>query len=198
MTTAGTRSPAKSITERRTERVSAAATILIVAVWDPFVRVFHWTLAAAFAVAWVSAEELGTIHEWSGYLIAALVATRVLWGFAGTTHARFSDFVHGPRQTLSHLKDTLGLRARRYLGHNPAAGAMVVAMLVMLTTTVVTGIMMISDAWWGSEWLEEFHEGAANATLLLVGLHLVGVLVTSFEHGENLVRAMVTGKKRAL
>lgn len=170
----------------------------VVAVWDPLVRVFHWTLVTAFAVAWVSSEESEVIHEWSGYVIAGLVAIRVIWGFVGTRHARFSDFVRGPRETVSFLKETIALRAKRYLGHNPAAGAMVVALLVMLVVTVATGIMMTTDAWWGSEWLEELHEGAANATLILVGLHVIGVLVTSYEHGENLVRGMITGRKRAL
>ena len=165
-------------------------------VWDPFVRLFHWSLVLAFAVAWVSADEWDGLHEWAGYTVAGLVALRIVWGIVGTQHARFADFVYRPRTVIAYLADTLMLRAKRYLGHNPAGGVMVIALLLSMTAIAATGIMMTSDAFWGVEWVEEVHEGAVNLALVLVGLHVAGVLVASLEHGENLVRSMITGRKR--
>lgn len=167
-----------------------------VRVWDPLVRLFHWSLVAAFVIAWATGEELQSLHEVAGYAIVGLLVIRILWGFVGTTHARFSDFVYRPSTTIGYLIDTVRLRAKRYLGHNPAGGAMVLALLVMLAMVCGTGIMMTTDAYWGVEWVEEAHELAANLTVVLVGLHLVGVFVASVEHRENLVRAMITGRKR--
>ncbi len=168
-----------------------------VPVWDPLVRVFHWSLAALFAVAFVTGDELERLHIAAGYAILALVALRLVWGFVGPSHARFASFVRGPRAVLAYLKDTARLRAPRHLGHNPAGGAMIIALLALLAATGGTGYMMTTDAYWGAEWVEEVHEVLANLTLVMVALHVLGVLVASFEHGENLIRAMVTGRKRA-
>jgi len=165
-------------------------------VWDPVVRLFHWTLVIAFAVAWTTGEELQRLHEVAGYMIAGLVSVRVLWGFMGSPHARFSDFLYRPSAVAGHLVDTLRFRGKRYIGHNPAGGAMVLALLLMLAVTCMTGIMMTTDAFWSVEWVEDAHEISANLAIVLVGLHLAGVLVASVEHGENLVKAMITGRKR--
>jgi cytochrome b len=127
----------------------------------------------------------------------ALLALRIAWGFVGPRHARFGNFVKSPRAVLTYLRDVALLRAPRYLGHNPTGGAMIVALLTMLAGTCVTGWMMTTDAYWGAEWVEDVHEALANATLALVVLHVIGVLVASFEHRENLVTAMITGRKRA-
>lgn len=166
-----------------------------VRVWDPLVRLLHWSLAVAFFVAWFT-EDWARLHEAAGYVVLGLVAVRLVWGVAGPHQARFMSFVRGPRAALGYLRDLGAGRARRYLGHNPAGGLMVVALLVMLTVTGVTGWLAL-DAGRGRGWLEELHEVAANVTLLLVGLHVLGVLLSSIAHGENLVRAMVTGRKRA-
>ncbi len=167
-----------------------------VRVWDRFVRVFHWSLAALFLIAFVTGDEVESVHIAAGYAIALLVSLRIVWGFIGPAHARFADFVKSPREVLSYLGDVARFRGRRYLGHNPAGGAMIVALLLMLTGTAATGYMMTTDAYWGSKWVEEVHEVFANLTLGLVVLHVLGVLFASFEHGENLVRAMFTGRKR--
>lgn len=167
-----------------------------VRVWDPFVRLFHWSLVAAFVFAYATADEWDAAHEVAGYAVAGLVAARVVWGLIGTRHARFSDFVYRPGTVLAYLKDSVLLRARRHLGHNPAGGAMVIALLVMLGLVTGTGHLMTSDAFWGVKWLEEVHEIAVNLTLGLVALHVAGVLFASLEHGENLVRSMITGRKR--
>lgn len=168
-----------------------------VRVWDPLVRLFHWSLVCAFAIAWATGDELDRVHEIAGYAIIGLIAFRLVWGIVGSTHARFADFVRGPGAVIAHARDTLLFRAKRYLGHNPAGGAMIVLLLVMLGVICGTGVMMTTDAYWGVEWVEEVHELAVNITLGLVVLHLLGVLFASIEHGENLVKAMFTGRKRA-
>ncbi len=167
-----------------------------VRVWDPIVRLFHWSLVIAFTVAWLTGDELKRIHEWAGYVIVGLLAVRMIWGFAGTPYARFANFLYRPSTVMSFLLDTARFRAKRYLGHNPAGGAMVMALLMMLAATTTTGILMTSDAYWGVEWVENLHGIAANLTIVLVGLHLAGVFVASIEHRENLVGAMITGRKR--
>ncbi len=167
-------------------------------VWDPFVRIFHWSLVGGFAFAFLTGDEWQSAHELAGYVIASLVGLRVVWGFIGTRHARFSDFVRPPRAVIGFIGDTMHFRARRYLGHNPAGGAMVVALLLAIATICLTGWMMTTDAYWGVGWVEELHELAAYSTIGLIVLHVVGVVVASIEHRENLVRAMVTGRKRPL
>jgi cytochrome b len=168
-----------------------------VPVWDRFVRVFHWSLVTLFALAFVTGDEWTRLHERAGYGVAVLVGARLVWGLIGSRHARFADFLYRPATVLGFLRDTLRLRARRYLGHNPAGGLMVVVLLTLLLGLSATGILMTTDAFWGEEWLEELHEAMAYGALGLVALHLAGVLVASLEHGENLVRSMVTGRKRA-
>ena len=193
-------------------------------VWDPLVRLFHWTLVIAFTLAYFSQEGpfedlldqmdetwLQGIHVWAGYTIVGLLLFRLFWGFAGPRHARFSDFVRGPREILRYVKDVLTLRAPRHLGHNPAGGAMIVALLLSLTITVVAGLMLYgADKGLGPlagllldsrkaaiHSIKEVHEFFANFTLLLVVGHLVGVIWESLLHRENLAHAMITGRKRA-
>ena len=160
-------------------------------------RIFHWSLVAGFLVAYVSGDEWDNLHIQVGYVVAGLIAFRLLWGLVGPRYARFSDFVYRPSRVLSYLRDTIAFRARRYLGHNPAGGAMVVALLAMIAVICGTGYLMTTDAFWGVEWVEEAHEVAVNATLVLIAAHIAGVLVASWEHSENLVRAMITGRKRS-
>ncbi|SCZ06561.1 cytochrome b/b6 domain-containing protein [Microvirga guangxiensis] len=168
-----------------------------VRVWDPFVRLFHWSLVALFAVAFVTGGQLEWLHIRIGYAIAALVALRIVWGFVGTRHARFSDFVRSPGEIMAYAGKALRVRAPRHLGHNPAGGAMVVALLVMMTGIAATGFAMTTDAFWGSEWVEDLHEGLVYTTIGLIILHVAGVVFSGLEHGENLVKAMITGRKQA-
>lgn len=175
-------------------------------VWDPLVRVFHWSLAAGFFTAYLTADEWRKLHVYAGYLIAGLVAFRVVWGLVGSRHARFSDFVAGPRAVGRYLQQLLQGRSPRYLGHNPAGGAMVVALLVFLAGTAFTGMVLYACDGHGplagtflshfrEHTVEEVHEFFANTTLFLVFFHVAGVIVSSLLHHENLVRAMVTGRK---
>lgn len=179
-----------------------------VRVWDVFVRFFHWALVLSFTLAYLSSEDewLG-VHSFAGYTVLLLISLRLIWGLVGTRHARFSDFVKRPAEIKQYLKEVLLLRPKRYLGHNPAGGAMIVIMLVSLLLTGMTGMAtyaaeegagplagLISEGT-GGELFEEVHEFFANFTLLLVVFHVAGVLVESLLHRENLVRAMFTGKK---
>jgi cytochrome b len=111
-----------------------------VRVWDIFVRVFHWTVVVAFFVAYFTEDDLLTLHVWAGYTIGILVIMRALWGFVGPKHARFRDFVFGPIKVWTYLVSLVTFRARRYLGHSPAGGVMVLALLAGLVATVWTGL----------------------------------------------------------
>ena len=168
----------------------------MIRVWDPLVRIFHWSLVALFTFSFFTGDEWKKAHILSGYAIAGLMAVRLVWGVVGTRHARFASFLYSPRTILSFLKDSLAFRARRYVGHNPAGGAMVILLLTMLSGIVTTGYMMTTDAYWGVEWVEDTHKVLVYSTLALVALHVAGVIFASLEHRENLVRAMVTGRKR--
>jgi cytochrome b len=179
-------------------------------VWDPLVRTFHWTLAAGFVTAFIVEDDLLGVHVWAGYLILALIAVRLVWGLIGTRHARFSDFVRKPSDVLAYVGDALRLRAPRYLGHNPAGGAMVIALMVAVALTGLSGLavygaeelsgplapmMSALPGPWG-HFFEEVHEVMANLTLALVVAHVAGVIFSSLSHRENLIGGMITGWKR--
>lgn len=175
---------------------SQAAPPESVPVWDPFVRIFHWSLVTLFVVCYVTGDEWGDLHEAAGYVVAGLLVSRVLWGLVGPKHARFADFVRSPATVLAFLRDTLRLKAPRYIGHNPAGGAMVLALIATIGVICGTGVMMGMDAFWGEQWVEDLHVGATWVTIGLVVLHVAGVLLASIEHRENLVRSMFNGRKR--
>lgn len=181
-----------------------------VRVWDPLVRIFHWSLVAGFATAFIVEDDLLGVHVWAGYLVLALIGVRLLWGLIGTRHARFSDFVRGPGAVLAYLRDLMRRRAPRYLGHNPAGGAMIVLLLIGVTATGISGLALygaeefagpLADVmrglppFWGDV-LEESHEVLAYGTLGLILIHVTGVLVSSLLHRENLIGSMISGDKR--
>lgn len=205
-------------------------------VWDPVIRIGHWLLVIAFFTAYFTEDDFLDQHALAGYVVGAVVCLRLLWGFVGTKHARFQDFVCSPATTLQYIGDLIASRAKRFLGHNPAGGAMIIALLVSITGTVSSGLMIYAieeDAGPLADWVadssvsagvpilissafadddsgdegkhvdeareefwEETHEIFANLTLLLVGLHIAGVLFSSYAHKENLIKSMVTGRKR--
>lgn len=173
-----------------------AAAHATVKVWDLFVRAFHWSLVAAFVVAFLSGEGNETVHQTSGYVIAALIMTRIVWGLIGSKYARFSNFLVGPRKVGEFAMQSMRFKAPRHIGHNPAGAVMIVALLTTLVGLAITGHLMTTNAFWGSKAMEEVHEGLAYFALGLVVLHVFGVIFASIEHGENLVKAMITGRKR--
>ena len=176
---------------------SPAADTLSTRVWDPVVRLFHWSLVLGFGIAWFSANSWEALHSWAGYAAGGLVLMRIAWGVVGTKYARFSQFVRSPRTVLGYLKAIATGSEARYLGHNPAGGAMIIALMLAMGSTAFTGWMLTTDAYWGVVWAQELHNLVAHGLLLLIGLHLAGVLLASFRHRENLIAAMILGQKRA-
>lgn len=181
-----------------------------VKVWDPLVRVGHWGLVAAFFTAYFTEDDFLGPHVWAGYIAGGIVCIRLLWGFVGTPNARFASFVRSPAVTLRYLRALAERKSRRYIGHNPAGGAMIVALLVFVFATAFSGVVLYGMeesagplAGWAGQYAasektwEELHEILANLTLLLVAIHVAGMLFSSYVHRENLVRAMLTGRKRA-
>ena len=169
----------------------------MVRVWDLFVRAFHWCLALSFVVAWFTSHSSEDVHHLAGYAAAALVAVRVIWGVIGTHYARFAQFTRGPRTVANYLKAIATGREARYIGHNPAGGAMVLTLMRVMAATAGSGWMMTTDQFWGVEWVTKAHDWIAHGLLLLVLVHLAGVLLASVRHRENLVGSMVTGRKRS-
>lgn len=203
-------------------------------VWDILIRIFHWSLVVSFTVAYLTSEEENLWHVYSGYTVLGLIIFRLIWGFIGSQHARFSDFVRSPSVVKQYAESLLTDRPQHYVGHNPLGGWMVVAMLLMLFVVTVSGLKVyaieegkgplagakqtqlipIAEAFAeedddeenrdiksdkvykaDEEFWEEIHEASSNLMLLLVALHLFGVIVSSRLHRENLVKAMLTGKK---
>lgn len=167
-------------------------------VWDLPVRVFHWLLAASFAGAFLTSESerVRDVHVALGYTFAGLLAFRILWGLTGSRHARFASFVRGPRAVLRYLRSLVSARPEHHPGHNPAGGWAIVAMLLLGAAVAATGYANYAGEGGGA--LETLHEGAANAMLALVLVHVAGALVSSFLHRENLVAAMFTGRRRGV
>jgi cytochrome b len=197
-------------------------------VWDLFVRASHWLIAIGFFVAYFTEEDAMTVHAWAGYLVGALLVLRIVWGLVGPRYARFSNFIYTPGAVLNYFWALVTGHAKRYVGHSPAGGAMIILLMVSLAATVGTGLIVYAqehaagpltpfiaqtqqtgavngvvreDAKGeGREHesaFEEVHETLANVTLALVMFHVLGVILASFVHRENLVAAMITGRKRA-
>lgn len=221
-----------------------------VRVWDPLVRIGHWLLVAAFFTAYIAGDDAQTVHVWAGYTVAAIIAWRIVWGVVGSRHARFTDFVRGPGAALAYLRGMASGKARRHLGHNPAGGLMILALIASLAGTTLSGMSLYAveegrgplagliapavettdgadmqplvhaapaattyredddddhegeahedgEHEGGGDLLESLHKFFVYLTLGLVALHVLGVIASSLAHAENLVRAMITGRKRA-
>jgi cytochrome b len=168
-----------------------------VLVWDVPVRVFHWLLVFSVAGAWLSAESerWRWWHETLGYTTLGLMAFRLVWGWVGTRHARFADFVRSPAVVWAYVLKMVRMRAPRHVGHNPLGAWAVLALIALTTLAGATGWLIADGDAPG--WLEEAHELAANALMATIAVHVLGVLFSGWLHRENLVRAMLTGRKRA-
>ncbi len=168
-----------------------------VGVWDPIVRIFHWTVAGGVIANLTFLRHEEAPHIYVGYVVIAALIVRLGWGVLASGHARFASFVPGPRRLIAYLSAMLSKREPRYVGHNPAGAAMIVVLLGLLATVGTTGWMMGLDMFWGIAWVETLHEITANILIGAVVLHVIGAIVESIRHRENLPLAMITGYKRA-
>ncbi|MFT7461467.1 MAG: cytochrome b [Planctomycetota bacterium] len=187
-------------------------------VWDIGVRIFHWSLVLFYTIAYIS-EDIELIHVYAGYVVLGLILFRVLWGLIGTKYARFNDFIFGKKVAFVYFKSLFTKNPKHYIGHNPIAGWMILALLITIFLVAWTGLLLYADTGKGplaevnvelisrayadddgeqseSIW-EEIHEVLASLTLLLVCVHVAGVLLSSIIHGENLIRSMITGYKKS-
>lgn len=197
-----------------------------VPVWDFAVRLFHWSLVVAFTIAYLTEDEFEDLHVWSGYIVLGLVLFRIVWGLVGTRYARFTQFIYSPARVIEYIASLVKGNPKHYTGHNPAGGYMVIALLLTLLGTTLSGLVVYGLEGKGplanttlviipaahangddqladdgkespeEERWEEIHEVLANITLFLVILHILGVIASSIAHRENLVRAMITGRKK--
>ena len=171
---------------------------LSVRVWDPFVRVFHWSLVSCVVLNFFVVDDGETLHQFIGYLAAGLVAARFVWGFVGSEYARFDSFFPTPARLRAHLAALRGGQHPFQPGHSPLGALMMLTLMALVLALGVTGFLQTTDAFWGDEQVQEIHEVLAALLIALAGLHgLVAIIMGRLER-DNLVRAMITGVKRRL
>ncbi len=164
-------------------------------VWDIFVRITHWTVAALVLAELTVLDEDWAVHRWAGYAVLALVALRLVWGLIGPRHARFSGFPPSLQAARAHLAGLLRGRHTLHLSHNPLGALMAYNLWASLVAVCLTGILMTTRTFWGVELVEEVHEVIANWVAISVVLHIAGVAFETWHSKMNLVRAMVNGSK---
>ena len=165
-------------------------------VWDPLVRLTHWTLALMILLNGAFTDDESRLHEWVGYVALGLVGLRVAWAIIGPPHARFSAFPPNPFRALRYLKALRQGDRTMHLSHNPLGALMVYNIWLTVIALGVTGYMMTTFRFFGVGWVETAHEGAFAWLMVSVALHVGGVLFDTWRSGVNLVRAMITGSKR--
>jgi cytochrome b len=166
-------------------------------VWDPLVRIFHWTVALGTFGNLTVLRHVEDPHIYLGYVMVAALLVRLIWGFVGKGHARFSTFVPGPKKLVGYGAALVARREPRYIGHNPAGAVMMLALMALIAGLGVTGWMMGSDQFWGEPWVEELHEILANIIIGAAVLHVGAAIIESIRHRENMPWSMITGYKRA-
>jgi cytochrome b len=164
-------------------------------VWDPFVRVFHWSLVACVLLNSFVVDDGEDLHQWLGYLASALVVLRIVWGFVGTRHARFADFWPTPARVLRHLRALQAGRQEHHEGHNPLGALMMLALIALVLSLGLTGWLQTTDAFWGEEWVQDLHEAVGEGLLIAAGLHAAAALVMGRIERTRLIKAMFTGTK---
>lgn len=167
-----------------------------VRVWDPVVRICHWSLVACVILNEFILEEGDSAHEWAGYIACGAVVIRFAWGFVGSTHARFADFFPTPQRLRLHWDALRRGIHPVYIGHNPLGAVMMLALMALVVSLGLTGWLQGTDAYFGEEWLQELHEVLANFLLAAAGLHAMAALLMSHFERVNLIGAMITGIKR--
>ncbi|BBB61246.1 cytochrome b561 [Undibacterium sp. KW1] len=166
-------------------------------VWDLPVRLMHWAQLIAIIAAWITSAMTNSVHEYVGYSAGVLVLMRLFWGGIGNRYARFSQFLKPVPATLQYLRLVIRSKAPRYIGHNPLGGWMMLALLSCVGLLVLTGWAMGTDLLWGYAWPVRVHVAIAWTMVGLIALHVLGAIYTGWLHRENLVKAMLTGKKAA-
>ncbi len=166
-----------------------------VKVWDPLVRVFHWSVVALFAANALFVDDESKAHLWVGYTLVALVAVRLAWGFAGPRYARFTSFPPSVAGAVGQLSEIATGRRHAHAGHSPLGALMIYNLLATLLVIGLSGYLMTTDAYWGAEWPEELHEAAVTWAEISVVIHILAVFVETRRLRVNLFRAMVTGYK---
>lgn len=171
-------------------------TTTTVKVWDIWVRFTHWVVAAGIVANLAITEEGSLWHEYVGYTVVGLVIARLIWGVIGTKYARFSNFFPTPSRIKAHLHSfKVQPKTDAHLGHNPFGALMMFALWGVILGLGISGYMMSTDAFWGVEWLGELHEVLATSLYVLVPIHILSAIVMSKLQKQNLIKAMITGKK---
>ncbi|WP_116132107.1 cytochrome b/b6 domain-containing protein [Tropicimonas sp. IMCC34043] len=165
-------------------------------VWDPLVRVFHWSLVTLFAANALFTNGEHKLHRWIGYTILALIAVRILWGFAGRGYARFASFPPSISAAVSQVSDMVLGRTPLHRGHTPLGAYMIYNLLLTLGVICVSGYLMTTDMFWGVEWPETVHKAAVTWAEISVVLHVSAVIIESRRTRINLPSAMITGYKK--
>jgi cytochrome b len=166
-----------------------------VRVWDPFVRIFHWSLVSCVLANHFLVDDGETLHQLTGYLASMLVAARIVWGFVGSRHARFAEFFPTPARLRRHLGRLMSGRQDFHAGHNPVGALMMLALITLVLALGVTGFMQTLDAFWGEEWLQELHEMLSATLIGLAAVHAAAAIVMSRVERTNLIGAMISGVK---
>jgi cytochrome b len=175
------------------ERAPADRTV---AVWDLPLRLWHWALAVCVLTAWFTPTVYDSLHRIVGYTVIGLLVFRLVWGFRGSRYSRFRMIGVRLRAAPSYLWTLRRGITGRYLGLNPAGTLMLVALLLSLGISAITGALSVTVTFFGVWWIEDTHAIASDAVIVLAVLHIVGVVLMSLLQRENLIRAMVTGRKR--
>lgn len=181
--------------------------------WDLPTRLFHWSLVALIVMAYVSrhwGDANFVWHTWNGYAVLVLIVWRLLWGMVGSSTSRFAAFIYNPLSSLRYAFDFLLRKPRHFLGHNPLGGAMVLVLLGLVGLMAVLGLFAyddhdafvggplsgrVSDATWSAA--TSWHITLFDVLLYVIGLHILANVAYLVWRRENLVRAMITGKKPA-
>ena len=165
-------------------------------VWDPLVRVLHWTLVIC-VISNLLNESGEIVHRWLGYTASAVVFLRFVWGFIGSRYARFADWFPTRARLLPYVRALIRNKAPRHLGHNPAGAVMMLGLMTLVAALGITGFMMTTDIFFGEDWLEQVHEALADVLVGAVSLHVGAALFESCKHRENLIASMIHGRKAA-
>ena len=166
-----------------------------VRVWDPFVRMFHWSLVVCVLIDYFIVDDGKTLHEWLGYIATGLVLARIVWGFIGTRHARFADFFPTPGRVRAHVRAIMSGRPDSHPGHNPLGAIMILTLIALVLLIGLTGFLQTTDMFWGEEWLQKLHGAMSSILIGMAAVHALAAIVMSRVERSNLVAAMVTGVK---